>query len=105
MSEFGRSAQRLRPGLRHPRRARSRPSRTPHQTPDPVRLEELLKGGSPKLNDLCRSHGIARHPYYRRKAKFSGLQVNDAKGLRALKEENRILKASVADLKTSQEPR
>lgn len=51
-----------------------------------------------KVDELCRSHGIARHTFYRWKAKYGGLQINDAKRLRQLEEENRKLKGIVADL-------
>ena len=39
---------------------------------------------------------IAKH-YYRRKAKFGGLQLDEAKRLRQLEDENRKLKQIVAD--------
>ena len=52
---------------------------------------------SAKTNELCRRHGIARETFYRWKKKYGGLQVNDAKRLRALEEENRRLKRVVAD--------
>jgi putative transposase len=51
-----------------------------------------------KVDEVCRSHGIARHTYYRWKAKFGGLQLSDAKRLRTLEDENRKLKTLVADL-------
>jgi len=50
-----------------------------------------------KVDDLCRSHGIAKHTYYRWKAKFGGLQLPEAKRLRQLEDENRKLKQIVAD--------
>ena len=48
-------------------------------------------------NDICRQHGIAPATLYRWKAKFSGMEVSDAKKLRALEDENRRLKKLVAD--------
>jgi len=51
-----------------------------------------------KVDELCRSHGIARHTFYRWKAKFGGMQLSDAKRLRQLEDENRKLKTLVADL-------
>lgn len=59
-------------------------------------LHEAVSGR--KVEDLCRAHGIAKHTYYRWKAKFGGLQVSDAKRLRQLEDENRKLKTLVADL-------
>jgi putative transposase len=49
------------------------------------------------LPDLLRKHGIAQGTFYRWKTKFGGLEVSDAKRLKALEEENRRLKRLVAD--------
>ena len=48
--------------------------------------------------ELCRRHGITRASLYRWKAKYGGMQVSEARRLRALEEENRRLKHLVADL-------
>lgn len=50
------------------------------------------------VKDLTRQHGIAPNTYYRWKSKFGGMEVSDAKRLRALEQENRRLKTMVADL-------
>ena len=50
-----------------------------------------------KVDDLCRQHGVAKHTYYRWKAKYGGMEVSDAKKLRGLEDENRRLKQMVAD--------
>lgn len=42
--------------------------------------------------------GINKQTYYRWKAKFGGLQVDEAKRLRHLEDENRRLKQAVAEL-------
>ena len=47
---------------------------------------------------MCRRHGITRASLYRWKAKYGGMQVSEARRLRALEEENRRLKHLVADL-------
>ena len=47
--------------------------------------------------DLCRRHGMSSATYYAWKAKFGGLEVSDAKRLRALEEENARLKRLLAD--------
>ena len=47
--------------------------------------------------ELLRTHGIAQGTLYRWKAKYGGLDVSEAKRLRALEEENRRLKRLVAD--------
>lgn len=49
------------------------------------------------LPDLLRKHGISASAFYRWKAKFGGMEVSDAKRLKALEDENRRLKRLVAD--------
>lgn len=49
------------------------------------------------VNELCRQHSITSTTFYRWKRKFGDLQVNEAKRLRKLEEENRRLKRVVAD--------
>ena len=50
-----------------------------------------------KVSDLCRKQGISEATYCRWKSKYVGLEVSEAKRLRALEEENRRLKQLVAD--------
>lgn len=50
-----------------------------------------------KISELCRKHGITETTFHRWKRKFGGLQVSDARRLRALEEENRHLKQLVAE--------
>ena len=38
--------------------------------------------------DVCRRHGISTATFYNWKAKFGGMEVSDAKRLRALEDEN-----------------
>ena len=58
-------------------------------------LKESEAGVEP--GELCRRHGITRGSLYRWKAKYGGMEVSDAKRLRALEEENRQLKHIVAE--------
>ena len=52
-----------------------------------------------QVTDLCRKHGISEHTFYRWRAKYGGMDVNDARKLRSLEDENRRLKTTlVADL-------
>lgn len=53
--------------------------------------------GTP-IKEICRQHGIVQGTIYRWKAKFGGMQINDAKKLRALEAENSRLKRMVADM-------
>jgi len=50
------------------------------------------------IGDLSRKHGVCENTLYRWKAKYGGLDVSEAKRLKALEEENRKLKVLVADL-------
>ncbi len=47
--------------------------------------------------DVCRRHGISSATFYKWKAKFGGLDMSDARRLRALEEENARLKRLLAD--------
>ena len=53
--------------------------------------------------DLCRQHGISTQTYYRWKRKYGGLEVNEARRLRHLEDENRKLKQLVAELTLDKE--
>ncbi len=50
------------------------------------------------VTGLCRRHGMSRATYNAWKAKFGGLEVPDARRLRALEEENARLKRLLADM-------
>jgi len=50
-----------------------------------------------KVAEVCRRHGITDTTFHRWKRKYGGMQVNEAKRLKALEEENRQLKRIVAD--------
>lgn len=50
-----------------------------------------------KIAELCRRHGITETTFHRWKRKYGGLQISEAKRLKALEEENRQLKRVVAD--------
>lgn len=50
-----------------------------------------------KTADLCRKHGISSATFFKWKAKYGGMEVSDAKKLKALEEENRQLKKLLAE--------
>jgi len=50
-----------------------------------------------KTVELCRRHGISSATFYAWKAKFGGMDVSDAKRLKALEEENGRLKRLLAE--------
>lgn len=47
--------------------------------------------------DVCREHGIGPATFYRWKAKFGGLEISDARRLKALEDENATLKRLLAE--------
>lgn len=50
-----------------------------------------------KTGDLARKHGISEATLYNWKAKFGGMEVSEAKRLRALEDENGKLKRLLAE--------
>jgi putative transposase len=53
--------------------------------------------------DLAREHGVSKHTIYAWKAKYGGLEVNEAQRLHQLEDENGRLKRLVADLSLDRE--
>ncbi|PXA99274.1 IS3 family transposase, partial [Nostoc sp. 3335mG] len=47
--------------------------------------------------DVCRRHGVSSATFYKWKAKYGGLEVSEARRLRALEEENARLKKLLAE--------
>ena len=47
--------------------------------------------------DVCRKHGISSATFYKWKAKYGGLEVSDAKRLKAIEDENAKLKKLLAE--------
>ena len=58
-------------------------------------LKEVEAGA--KATEVCRRLGVTEQTFYRWKAKFGGMDVSDAKRLKALEEENHKLKLLVAE--------
>jgi len=50
-----------------------------------------------KTAEVCRRHGISDATFYKWKAKYGGMEVSDAKRLKALEDENRRLKKLLAE--------
>jgi putative transposase len=55
-------------------------------TPDQIVgvLREVEAGA--KISELCRRHGITETTFYRWRRKYGGLEINEARRLRALEE-------------------
>jgi putative transposase len=47
---------------------------------------------------VCQSLGIAEQTFYRWRCEYGGLKVEQAKRLKALEQENAVLRRAVADL-------
>ena len=50
-----------------------------------------------KIVDLCRTLGISDVTFYNWRTKYGGMEVSDAKRLKALEDENKKLKQMLAD--------
>lgn len=60
-----------------------------------IRVIKEAEGSTVK--EVCRRHGISPSTFANWKAKFNGMDVSEARRLRALEDENRRLKKLVAD--------
>lgn len=58
-------------------------------------LKEHQAGITP--GELCRKHGISDATFYTWRKKYGGMEVSDAKRLKALEEENAKLKKLLAE--------
>lgn len=47
--------------------------------------------------EVCRKHGVSSASFYKYKAKFGGMEVSDARKLKALEDENAKLKRLLAE--------
>lgn len=61
-----------------------------------IRVLKEAEAGA-KTGELCRRHGISEATFYNWKAKFGGMEVSDAKRLKALESENAKLKKLLAE--------
>ena len=55
------------------------------------------------IKELCRRHGFSEASYYLWRSKFGGLEVSEAKRLKALEQENARLKKLLAESLLEQE--
>ena len=51
-----------------------------------------------KVSEVCREMGVSSQAFYSWKRRFAGMGLTEVRELRQLREENRKLKALVADL-------
>ena len=62
-----------------------------------IKILKQADGGTPS-KEICRQHGISNGTFFKRKAKYGGMELNDAKKLRGFEAENSRLKRMVANL-------
>ena len=58
-------------------------------------LKEHVAGLS--AADVCRKHGISDATFYKWRSRFGGMEISDARKLKALEDENRKLKKLLAE--------
>lgn len=58
-------------------------------------LKEHAAGMS--ASDLCRKHGIGDATFYKWRSRFGGMEISDARNLKALEDENRKLEKPLAE--------
>ncbi len=59
-------------------------------------LQQAEKGET-TISALCRTQGVSENTFYKWRQKYGGLQVNEARRLRAVEQENNRLKRLLAD--------
>ena len=59
----------------------------------------MLKEGEAgaRTKDLCRQHGFSEQTFYRWRRKYGGMDIQEARRLKSLEEENRKLKQLLAE--------
>ncbi|MEM0965312.1 MAG: transposase [Verrucomicrobiota bacterium] len=67
-----------------------------HSLESIMRILRASETGTP-VSDLCREHEITEQTFYRWRRKYADMELSDARKLKELQEENRRLKALVAD--------
>ena len=58
-------------------------------------LKEYEAGVS--VADLCRKHGVSDATFYKWRSRYGGMEISEARKLKALEEENRKLKKLLAE--------
>ena len=70
----------------------------PEQIICKLRQAEVLSGQGKGVDEICRELGVSDATYYKWRKEYGGVQVSQAKRLKALEAENARLKRVVADL-------
>src|SRR6202049_5050988 len=72
-------------------------SRARHTEAEIIAVLKQVEAGR-KAEDVAREAGVSKHTIYAWKAKYGGMDVNEAQEVKQLREENGRLKKLVADL-------
>jgi putative transposase len=72
-------------------------SRARHTEAEIIAALKQVEAGR-KAEDVAREVGVSKHTIYAWKAKYGGMDVNEAQEVKQLREENARLKRLVADL-------
>ena len=75
----------------------SRKRHTPEQIIHKLGEAEVELGKGATVAQASKKIGVTEHTYYRWRAEYGGMRVNQAKRLKALEKENARLKKLVAD--------
>ena len=70
--------------------------KTRHTEEQIIQALKEHQAGTP-VAELCRRHGVSQATFYKWRHKFGGLEVNEAKRLRLMEDENHKLKKLVAN--------
>jgi transposase-like protein len=71
---------------------------TPEQIVAKLRQVEVLTGQGKPVAEAVRAIGVSEPSYYRWRAEYGGLKLDQVKRLKALEAENARLRKAVADL-------
>lgn len=71
---------------------------TPEQIIKKLREAEVLQSKGEKVEQICRKLGITDVTYYRWRKEYGGMQIEQARRLKDLEQENARLKKLVGDL-------
>ena len=70
---------------------------TPEQIINKLRQAEVELAKGARVGQVCRKLGVSDHTYYRWRAEYGGMRVDQAKRLKELEKENARLKKLVAE--------
>ncbi len=76
--------------------------KTRHSEEQIIGVLKQMEAGR-KVSELARELGVSEATLYTWKSKYGGMEVNEARRLRELEDENRRLKQLVADLSLDRE--